>query len=104
MRDKECEMPGRTLLDALAENGALALRKVSGLTSNGTAGTRSAHAHGLRDHTGGALAPSIAIPVVTAADADGALAEATVRVVKMDGTNVTVRATAISVPFDLYVG
>jgi hypothetical protein len=100
-------MPGRSLLDALAENGALALKKVSGLTSSGTAGTRTNHAHGLRDHTGNKLTPSIIVCQVSATDVDHAttgLIDAGVAVVKVDADNVTVRCAAASQTFDLYVG
>jgi hypothetical protein len=80
------------------------LEKRSGpFTSHATPGTRSTHAHGLTSSSnlGRSRVPKYVMAVPTATDADGALTEGTVRVVKWDKTNVTVRATAASVPFDL---
>lgn len=84
--------------------GRRPLRAITGLTSSATAGTRTTVAHGLTDFAGRAVAPTVAIPVVTAADADGAIAAASVFVVGMTSTTVTVRASAASVPYTLYVG
>lgn len=53
---------------------------------------------------GNAVTPEVAIVVPTATDADGALTEGTLRVVKMDATNVTIRGTAKPITFTLYVG
>jgi hypothetical protein len=92
------------LLSALAKNGASALHKVSAQTGNAVAGTRKSIAHGLKDHAGNAVVPTIAIPVLSAPDADGALAAADVRIVSMDATNVVVRCSVANQPFDLYVG
>jgi hypothetical protein len=58
----------------------------------------------LQDLVGNAVTPEVAIVVPTATDADGALTEGTLRVVKMDATNVTIRGTAKPITFTLYVG
>lgn len=96
----------RTLMQALATNEGVPIRVVTGQVTNATAGTRSAHTHGLTDHLGRAIAPAAAIAVPTATDADGALAApntGTISVVKMDATTVTVRSTVISQTFTLLV-
>lgn len=87
-----------------AAKGNPPLVKVEDQTSHGTGGTRSEHAHGLTDWAGNAVTPDVAIPVIRATDADGGLSATSVHVVSMDSTNVTVRASANSVNFDLYVG
>lgn len=90
------------LIERLAQKSARPLTAITGQTTSATAGTRSTHAHGLQVR-GAAATPDFAVAVVTAADADGVLAEGTIRIVKMDSVNVTVRATAASVPFTLLV-
>lgn len=92
------------LIERLAQRSARPLTAITGQVTNAVAGTRSSHAHGLRVR-GVAVTPDFAIAVPTADDADGALGEGTIRVVRMDATNVVVRATgtAVSVPFTLLV-
>lgn len=92
------------LLEHLAKKGATPLRKIASQTSNATDGTRSTHAHGLTDARGRAVTPDIVILQATATDADGVLTDENVRFVKVDATNVTVRGTAASVLFTMYVG
>lgn len=92
----------RSMMDALMQNGA-PVRTITGLTTSGTGGTRTAHAHGLTDAAGNPTVPSAAYAAPTAPDADGALTAVDVRVVKSDATTVTVRASGTSVPFTLFV-
>lgn len=89
-------------IDRLANSGEMIVA-ITGQTSHGTGGTRSTHTHGLRDHVGAKITPTVIIPVVTAADADGSVSAASVFVVSADEDEVTVRASASSVTFDLYV-
>ncbi|HXI18660.1 MAG TPA: hypothetical protein VNM48_20025 [Chloroflexota bacterium] len=96
----------RSLMQALSLNGAGAVVAVTGQVTNAVAGTRSTHAHGLTDHLGAGTAPSFAIAVPTAADADGVLAApntGSITVVAMTATTVTVRSTVASQPFSLLV-
>lgn len=86
-----------------AAQGNAPLVKIADQTTNGTGGTRSEHAHGLTDWAGNAVTPEIAIAVPQAADADGSFSAASVHIVSIDDTNVTVRASEASVDFDLYV-
>lgn len=80
------------------------LVKIADQTSHATAGTRTIHAHGLKSVAGHPVVPEVVIPVPKAADADGAVSAVSIHVVKVDDTNVTIRASASSVSFDLYVG
>ena len=99
-------MAGKNILELVAENG-IVLRKLASNTSSATGGTRTNVTHGLTDHAGAALTPSIAIPVVTATDVDHAttgLSAYPVAVVAITTTVVTVRCQGTSITFDLYVG
>jgi hypothetical protein len=100
-------MAGISLMSALSIADRLALKKIAAQTSHATGGTRKDIAHGLVDHTGTALTPSIAIVIPTATDVDHVttgMVDAPIMVVKMDSTNVTVRCPLASQTFDLYVG
>lgn len=87
-----------TINRVFSDIGIGSLKKVSSQTTHGTPGTQTTHAHGLTDIAGNAIAPTIAIPVMTADFASGVAVEA------IDATNVTCTSTTASVTFDLYVG
>ncbi|MEK6650401.1 MAG: hypothetical protein AABY75_05455 [Bacteroidota bacterium] len=74
----------------------VAIKNVTGTTSV-TAGTRSNHAHGL----GTAITKYRVLPVALAKGDNDTNDSAEVTVVKTDATNIVVKSSGTSVPFNL---
>lgn len=85
-----------SLNDRMAQGNGPVLRKISGVTS-ATIGTSTTHAHGLQTFSGGPTVPEIVIVVPTGNGVVYVAAPA-------DATNITVRGSVASLPFDAYVG